>query len=239
MQRAEDQMARFRGGNRQLNGFQIAHFTHENHVGIFAQRRPQCAGKTFRVITNLPLTDQTFDRIVNKLQGIFQRQNMFVAGLINMMDERRQSGGFTTARGTGHQDQSILGLTHGLENWRGFQFFKRQHLKRNNPEGGGNTGQLLKDVNAKPGDSRCGIGKIKIVSLLEPFNLILGQNLINHRLQDVIGQRGAQWLERSLQPQEGARSGCEVQIRCPLLHHRFKEIVELCHSSRYDSRQPP
>src|SRR5215470_5909067 len=38
-------MTGFRGGQRELNGFEIAHFADENNIWIFTQRRSQRVGK--------------------------------------------------------------------------------------------------------------------------------------------------------------------------------------------------
>jgi hypothetical protein len=50
VQGAEHQVAGFGGGDRQLNGFQIAHFPHQDHVRIFPQGCPQGIGKAAGVI---------------------------------------------------------------------------------------------------------------------------------------------------------------------------------------------
>ena len=45
VQRAEHQVAGFRGGQRQADGLQVAHFADQDDVRVFAQRRAQRLGE--------------------------------------------------------------------------------------------------------------------------------------------------------------------------------------------------
>jgi hypothetical protein len=49
VQRAEDQMAGLRGGQRYAGGFHIAHFTDEDHVRILAKNMFERGGKRGRI----------------------------------------------------------------------------------------------------------------------------------------------------------------------------------------------
>jgi len=56
------QVPRFRGGDRELNGFQIPHLPHQDHVGVFPERGPQCLPKAAGVLPQLALVDSRFSR---------------------------------------------------------------------------------------------------------------------------------------------------------------------------------
>ena len=55
MQGAEDEQARFRGGERELDGFQVAHFADEHDVGVFTERGFQAVRESGRVVRRVRL----------------------------------------------------------------------------------------------------------------------------------------------------------------------------------------
>jgi hypothetical protein len=58
MQGAKHEMPRFRGGQRQADGFQVAQLADEDVVGIFAQRRTQRLVEAMRVAMHFALVDE-------------------------------------------------------------------------------------------------------------------------------------------------------------------------------------
>jgi endonuclease/exonuclease/phosphatase (EEP) superfamily protein YafD len=72
MQGGQHQVPGFGGRNSRGNGFQIAHLSHQDHVGVFAHRGPQGRGKRKGILTNFPLVDQAAAVTVNVLDGIFE-----------------------------------------------------------------------------------------------------------------------------------------------------------------------
>ena len=58
VQSAEDQVTGFGGGQRQPDGFQVAHFAHQDDVRVLAQRGAQRVGEAQRVRPDLALVDQ-------------------------------------------------------------------------------------------------------------------------------------------------------------------------------------
>ena len=67
MQGAKDDVAGFRGGEGELNGFKIAHFANQDNIGVLAQCRAQSVGKRVSVRAQLALVDQTLLRCVDEL----------------------------------------------------------------------------------------------------------------------------------------------------------------------------
>ena len=57
VQRAEDQVARFRRRDGRFDRFQVAHFTDQNHVRVLAQRAAQRFGEVRHVHADLALRD--------------------------------------------------------------------------------------------------------------------------------------------------------------------------------------
>ena len=58
--------------------------------------------------TDFPLLDQAALAAVNKLNRIFQRQDMAIEALIKIAHHRRQGGGFPATGGARDQDKPAL-----------------------------------------------------------------------------------------------------------------------------------
>jgi hypothetical protein len=58
VQRAEHQVARFRGGQRQADGLEVTHLADQDDVRVLAQGAAQGLGKTERIPVHLALVDQ-------------------------------------------------------------------------------------------------------------------------------------------------------------------------------------
>ena len=94
MQRAEHQVPGFSSADRQLNGFQIAHFSHQDHVGVLSQGRSQCIGETAGVFIELALMHQALIALVNEFDRILDREDVFRAAVVDVIQQCRQGGGF-------------------------------------------------------------------------------------------------------------------------------------------------
>ena len=75
-----------------LDRFEVAHFADENHVRVLTQRSAQRCGETVCVGVNFALVDQTAFVVVEKLDRIFDRQDVFVTIAIDLVDHRRECG---------------------------------------------------------------------------------------------------------------------------------------------------
>jgi hypothetical protein len=78
MQGGKYQVAGFRTGERQADGFEVAHLADQNHVRVFAQSRAQGILERQGVRTDFALVDQAFLRLVNKLDRIFDGENVAI-----------------------------------------------------------------------------------------------------------------------------------------------------------------
>jgi hypothetical protein len=76
VQGAEHQMAGFGRGQRQADGFQVAHFADQDVVGVFAQRRAQRLVEAVRVAVHFALVDQALLRGVHELDRILDREDV-------------------------------------------------------------------------------------------------------------------------------------------------------------------
>ena len=107
---AEDQVARLGGGNGRLDGVPVAHLADEDHVGVLTQAGPQALGKAGGVLPHLPLVDGALVRLVDILHRVLQRDDVGVLGVVDLVDQGRQRGGFTGAGLARDQDDALVQL---------------------------------------------------------------------------------------------------------------------------------
>ncbi|SKN50460.1 Uncharacterised protein [Mycobacteroides abscessus subsp. massiliense] len=118
MQRAENQVTGFGGGQGEGDGFRVAHLTDQNHVWVFAQGGTQGVGKAVGVLMQLALVDERLFALVDELNRVFDGQNVGRLGFVDVVDHCRQRGGFTRTGRAGYQDQPARIFGNFLENAR-------------------------------------------------------------------------------------------------------------------------
>ncbi len=98
VQRGIHQVAGFRGFQRHFDGFLVAHFADQDQFRRLAQSGAQGQRETGRVGVKFALVNGGAFVRVQKFDGVFDRDD--VAGLffVDLVDERRERGGFSAAR---------------------------------------------------------------------------------------------------------------------------------------------
>jgi hypothetical protein len=76
VQRAEHEVARLGGRQRQADGLEVAHFADQDVVRVLAQRAAQRVGERQRVRSQLALVDQALLRLVHELDRVLDRQDV-------------------------------------------------------------------------------------------------------------------------------------------------------------------
>ena len=102
MQGGEGEVTCF--GDRQRCGdrLQVAHFTDQNDVGVFAQRVLQCVGERFGVAAYFALIDDAALVFVNEFDRIFDRDDMAFALAVDLVDHCGKGRRFTGAGRTSY-----------------------------------------------------------------------------------------------------------------------------------------
>src|ERR1700690_367148 len=106
MQRAEHQVAGLRGGEREADRFQVAHFTDEYDVGVFAQRRAQRLAEPERVAMDLALIDETAFALVHELDRILDGYNMIGTVVVAVVDHARERRRLAGSGRSGHEHEA-------------------------------------------------------------------------------------------------------------------------------------
>src|SRR5205085_12183012 len=87
-QRCNLELTGFRNSQGRLDRFQIAHFADQHYIRVLAQRRTQRLCKPVRVGIYFALVDDAALVIVKELDRVFDRQDVFVTFLVDLVDDR-------------------------------------------------------------------------------------------------------------------------------------------------------
>ena len=98
VQRAEDDVAGFGRGDGRFDRLQVAHFAHEDDVGVLPQGAADGLGEGRHVDADLALVDRALLVRVVELDRVFDRDDVVVERLVEVVDRRRQGGRLARTR---------------------------------------------------------------------------------------------------------------------------------------------
>src|SRR5712692_3514162 len=232
VQSGEHEVAGFGGQQGGGNGFQVAHFADQNHVGVLTESGAQRGGKVRRVDFDFALVDEAFLVAVQKLDGVFDGDEVVGAVSVDAVDHGRQRGGFTGTGGSGDQHEAALLFANLVEDWREIQLFVGANFRGDDAQHHADVAALLKDVyteTAQPGDA---IRHVQFRRFLELLLLAVGHHAEGHREHlfggDArhIGERGKQ----AVHAQIGVVADFQVQVGRFVFDRAAEEIVNVrCH----------
>lgn len=91
-QGSENQVTRLGGGDGELDGLQVTHFTYHDNVGVFAESSSEGGGETFGVGPHLALGDVADGGGDEVLDGVLEGDDVVVALLVDCLDEGGEGG---------------------------------------------------------------------------------------------------------------------------------------------------
>ena len=152
VQRAENDVAGFRSGHRDIERFAIANFADKNCLRRLPQGRAQAIGKVGEILAQLALADRRLAVFVEKFDRIFQRHDVDLLALVQLVQHRGQRRRLAGAGSAGHQNDAVL-LSHDFaKDRRQLQFFERRNFRLKFSHHDGVAAVLFENVNAEPGE---------------------------------------------------------------------------------------
>ena len=108
VQRGENQVAGFGGEQGGGNGFEVAHFADEDDVGVLTKCGAERGGKVGGVHFDFALIDKAALVAMEKLDGVFNGDEVIRAIGVDAVNHRGESGGLTGTRGSGDENEAAL-----------------------------------------------------------------------------------------------------------------------------------
>ena len=117
---------------------------------------------------------------MQKLDGVFDGDQMVGAVGIDAVDHRRQRGGLTGTGGSRNQHQPALLFANFGDHGGKVQFFRGANLGGDDAQHHADVAALLKDVDAEAAQTRNAIGHIQFRCLFELLFLAVGHHAERH-----------------------------------------------------------
>ena len=106
VERTEHEVARFGGGDGRADRLEVAHFAHEDHVGVLTEGAADGLGEARHVRADFALGDERLARGVVEFDRVLDRDDVHAAFAVDDVDHRGEGGGLAGARRAGHEDES-------------------------------------------------------------------------------------------------------------------------------------
>ena len=135
------------------------------------------------------LIDQTLLRFVNKLDRIFDGNDMALKRIVQIVHHRGQRRRLTGSRWSGHQNQAFLFVTQLPQNRRHAEFFQRKNRRWDISEDRAEPALLDKDVDAEPRDVPKLKGKVTFTFFFEGLPLSIVHHVVDQRVCFIGSQR--------------------------------------------------
>ena len=170
------QVAGVRGAHGGREADRIAHFTDHDDVRVLPQHVLERVMKRKRVQSHLALFDDALVVLEHVLDGVFQRDDVLFEVGVDVLDHRRQRGGFAATGGPGHQHDAARRFGDRADLLQQPEFLEARHLRFDVAHGQAPLAALLKQVRAEPPDAGHEIGKIDLALLLEALLQMRGSD---------------------------------------------------------------
>src|SRR5438034_6546945 len=105
-------MAGFSDSKGHFDRFEIAHFADQHHIGVLPKGGPKGGAERMCVGGYFTLIDNAIFMIVEKLDRVLDCQNVIVSIDVDLIDHRRESGGFSRTRWTGYENKATRLFAH-------------------------------------------------------------------------------------------------------------------------------
>src|SRR3989344_214009 len=228
VQGAKHQVAGFRSGQGQADGFQIAHLADKDNVRVFPQRRAQGFGEAEGVAVHLTLVDQALLRFVNEFDWVFDRKNMVILVAVYIVEHRRQGGRLARTGWSGYQHQAARHIGNLAEYLAHAEIFHAQHFRRNGPEYRARTTVLVEGVNPKACHAGYFEGEVGLEELLEILALLVVHDVVDQCMHlFMVQRRQIDPANITVDPNHRRQASGEMQVRCTLLGAEGQQFSDI------------
>src|SRR5215831_1191712 len=203
-----------------FHGLRVAHFTHEDDVGILAEGGAQGLSEARGVLADLALADHALLVLVDELHGVFDGHDVVVAAAVHEIEHSGQGGRLAGARDTRDEDQAAALLGEPLEHLGQVQPFESGNVLGNVAEHGAHVALAEEEIDTEAADPRHGMREVHLLAFHEGVVADLPQHVHGRLAHEVTRHRGqvVLRLEVTVHPHDGAGASLEVEVGGVPLH---------------------
>jgi hypothetical protein len=189
VQRREHEVTGLRRRHREANRLEVAHFTDQDVIGIFAQRRAQRVRERQRVRAELALVDQALLRLVQELDRVLDREDVAEFVLVDVVHHRRECRRLARAGRSRDEDQPAWAVGEVGEDLRRIELLERKHLRRNRPERRRGAAMLVERIDPEAGEVRHREAEVAFEELLVHLPLRVAHDVVHHGVHVLVLHR--------------------------------------------------
>src|SRR5271165_2122994 len=175
VQSGEGQVAGFRNAQGGFDGFQVAHFADEHHVGVFAQGGAQGVRERVGVSVHFALVHQALFVIVEKLDGVLNGDHVLFTFAVDLVQHGSEGGGFARAGWTGHQHKAARLVAQSTHNVGQAQRVETLDFPGNGAKNSAHRAALIETVATEAREVFQAEGKVQFEVFLEAMLLCVGE----------------------------------------------------------------
>ena len=116
--RAEDEVAGFGRPQRRLERLPVAHFAHQDDVGVFADGVLHADLEVLHVLADLPLVDQALVLGEGELDRVFEREDVLAIVVVDPVEHRGDGRALARAGHAGQEDHPLAELAKLFQDGR-------------------------------------------------------------------------------------------------------------------------
>jgi hypothetical protein len=223
---AEDQVAGFGGADCGLDGFEVAHFTDENDVGVLTQGAPDGLGKIGDVDADLALGDDAALMVVVVFDRVLDGDDVPVAVLVDVIDHRGERGRFARTGRAGDEDEAARTVEEFLDLVGEADVAEREHAVGDLAEHEAVVALALEDAHAEAGLVLKGEAEVAATVKLHVLLVVVGRDREHQVLGVLRRQVGAVDRHHGTgNTQRGRLAHLEMEIGGILLDHQLEQVV--------------
>ena len=214
MEGAENQVTSFGSGDGEGDGFEVAHFTDHDDVGVLTERATKSGGEGFGVGVDFALVDVAAFGFEDEFDGVFEGDDVVLALFIDFVDEGGEGGGLAATDGAGDEDEAVVVADEGADSVGEAEFVNGADAARDDAEGHVDAEALLDDGGAEAAVGGR-VGEVDIALGFELIDLGFGQELVGEAAAVFGGEDGGvvpDGLEVAIATPDGLGSGGEVEV---------------------------
>ena len=171
MQRAQHQVARFRGRHRHADRLSIAQLADEDNVGVFAQACADALGEARNVRAEFALDDLAAFAAVDELDRVLEADDVRVTRRVDVIDHRGESRGLARARRARHEHHALMQVAELVQDRRQPEAIQARYDARDVPKRRADAGRLVKNVHAEPPAVAAYVREVDILPAAKPLAL--------------------------------------------------------------------
>ena len=226
MQRTEHNVSGFGRGDGGFDGFQVAHFADENHVGILPERAANRLRETRHVDADLALVDRRHFVFVIEFDRILNRDDVMIHRFIDEVDHAGQRRTLARPGRTRDDEQTTRTLTDIRDDLRQFEIFDRHQLVRNLAQDHRDVSALFEHRDAKSRHVAESESEVGAARLLEFLLAAVGRDAL-HQRDGIVGieRLGLEPAHATVQPEHRRLAYRDMEIARTLLHNSMQQLV--------------